>query len=358
MPQPERLSSAATAIFIGRQTFISRRLALRQVVANPEPRHPKASHTGNPRLQPQILPSVRPRYPSLQTQVPRGFSLGSHGRKSGWALALRYALLDAAAASEIALSTLYTLSSTLCLMTLYAATSNPGKLAEFQAAASAEGVAIEALPHLNQIPEPIEDATTFHGNADLKAIAYSLAAPSLLVFADDSGLEVPAINNQPGVRSARFADDYAAEHPDEPVISAAATPLNSVISTEATPQNFVISTEAQRSGETPVFTGSRDHRNNALLLHLMQHQPNRDARFVCNLALARDGQILLRAEGYVEGQLLPAPRGADGFGYDPLFLVPSLNLTFAEIPRQQKWELSHRGNAFRALLAQLLAASL
>jgi len=214
---------------------------------------------------------------------------------------------------------------------LYAATSNPGKLAEFQSAASAEGVAIEALPNLKQIPEPVEDALTFQGNADLKAIAYSLASPGLIVFADDSGLEVPALNNRPGVRSARFADDYAAEHPE----------------------NSVISTGVQRSGETPVFPSSKDDRNNALLIDLMQHQPDRAARFVCNLALARDGHVLLRAEGHAEGQLLPAPRGQDGFGYDPLFLIPSLNLTFAEIPRAQKWALSHRGNAFRALLAQL-----
>jgi XTP/dITP diphosphohydrolase len=227
-------------------------------------------------------------------------------------------------------------------MTLYAATSNPGKLAEFATSASSSGIEVLALPNLKQIPEPVEDATTFQGNADLKAIAYSLAAPNLLVFADDSGLEVPALNNQPGVRSARFADDYAAEHPN-----------TSAISTGAAPRNSAISTEAQRSGETPVFLISKDDRNNTLLLHLMQHQHDRAARFVCNLSLARDGQILLRAEGSVEGQLLRSPRGSDGFGYDPLFLVPSLNLTFAEIPREQKWQLSHRGNAFRALLAQL-----
>ncbi len=204
-------------------------------------------------------------------------------------------------------------------MILYAATSNPGKLAEFATSASTSGIKVLALPNLNQIPEPVEDAPTFQGNADLKAIAYSLASPGLLVFADDSGLKVPALNNQPGVRSARFADD----------------------------QNF--------QPDSPL---SKDQRNNALLLHLMEHQPNRAARFVCNLALARDGQVLLRADGIAAGQLLHTPRGEDGFGYDPLFLVPALNLTFAEIPREEKWELSHRGNAFRALLAQLVAAHL
>ncbi len=204
-------------------------------------------------------------------------------------------------------------------MILYAATSNPGKLAEFQSAALAEGIAIEALPNLKQIPEPIEDATTFQGKADLKAIAYSLAAPGLLVFADDSGLEVPALNNRPGVRSARFADDLAFE------------PNSTINPSPSTP----------------------DQRNNSLLLHLMEHQLSRAARFVCALAVARDGHILLRANGAVEGQLLHHPLGSDGFGYDPLFLIPSLNLTFAELPREHKWQISHRGNAFRSLLAHL-----
>jgi XTP/dITP diphosphohydrolase len=206
-------------------------------------------------------------------------------------------------------------------MILYAATSNPGKLAEFATSASTSGIEVLALPGLATIPEPIEDAITFQGNADLKAIAYSLAAPDLLVFADDSGLEVDALNNQPGVRSARFADDLAFE-------------LN--------------------SGRT------KDDRNNRCLLSLLDALPNpsRAARFVCNLALARDGHILIRAEGSVEGQLLELPRGSDGFGYDPLFLLPSLNLTFAELPREQKWEFSHRGKAFRSLLAQLPSALL
>ncbi|MGA7155533.1 MAG: non-canonical purine NTP pyrophosphatase [Acidobacteriaceae bacterium] len=220
-------------------------------------------------------------------------------------------------------------------MTLYAATSNPGKLSEFATSASTQGITVLALPGLKDMPEPVEDAPTFQGNADRKAIAYSLLAPNLLVFADDSGLEVPALQNQPGVRSARFADDYAATHPD--------------LSTR--PRESVANRGG--SGETPVFLGSKDHRNNALLLHLMQHEPNRAARFVCNLSLARNGEVLLRAQGIAAGQLVTAPRGNDGFGYDPLFLIPSLNLTFAELPREEKWELSHRGNAFRSLLTQL-----
>ena len=206
-------------------------------------------------------------------------------------------------------------------MILYAATSNPGKLAEFSTSASSAGIEVLALPNLANIPEPIEDASTFQGNADLKSIAYSLAAPGLLVFADDSGLEVPALNDRPGVRSARFADDL----------------------------HFELPSTNSPSPSTP------DDRNNHCLLSLLDALPNpsRAARFVCALALALDGRVLLRAQGTVEGQLLHHPRGSDGFGYDPLFLVPSLNRTFAELPREQKWQLSHRGNAFRSLLAQL-----
>src|ERR1700761_6821242 len=92
-------------------------------------------------------------------------------------------------------------------MVLYAATTNPGKLAEFATSAGASGIDVLALPHLDTLPEPVEDADTFMGNAEIKAAAYSLASPGLLVFADDSGLEIDALGGAPGVRSARFADD-------------------------------------------------------------------------------------------------------------------------------------------------------
>jgi XTP/dITP diphosphohydrolase len=232
-------------------------------------------------------------------------------------------------------------------MILHAATSNPGKLAEFAANAAAFGsaaaAAIEvlALPNLASMPEPVEDADTFQGNADLKAIAYSLLAPSLLVLCDDSGIALPALHNAPGVRSARFADDHPAHA--------------SVISTEASRLHAMRSGET-RSSAAPAPT--KDDRNNALLLHLMQPHEDRRAHFLCALALARDGQVLLRAEGRCTGELLHAPRGTAGFGYDPLFLIPAINLTMAELPREQKWQLSHRGNAFRALLAQLQTAAL
>jgi len=205
--------------------------------------------------------------------------------------------------------------------TIYAATGNPGKLREFAESASSDGVGVLPLPGLACMPEPIEDASTFMGNAELKAVAYSKLAPGLLVFADDSGLEVDALGGQPGVRSARFADDMGFE------------------------------TESGRG---------KDERNNRCLLALMEALPstlegqsNRTARFLCALALARDGEVLLRAEGSVEGEILSSPRGADGFGYDPLFLIPGLGLTTAELPREKKWAVSHRGNAFRSLLGQL-----
>jgi XTP/dITP diphosphohydrolase len=219
-------------------------------------------------------------------------------------------------------------------MILHAATSNPGKLAEFATSAATAGVEVLALPGLATMPEPVEDADTFAGNAALKAIAYSLLAPGLIVLSDDSGIALDALHGAPGVRSARFADVHSS--------------LSSVISTEASRLH------AMRSGETRTSQPpTRDDRNNALLLHLMAPHTDRTAHFLCALALARDGQILLRAEGLCTGQLLTAPRGDHGFGYDPLFLLPTLHLTMAELPREQKWQLSHRGNAFRALLEQL-----
>ena len=208
-------------------------------------------------------------------------------------------------------------------MRIFAATSNAGKLREFAQCASGEGVEVLALPGLRDMPEPAEDAATFMGNAELKAVAYSLRAPGLLVFADDSGLEVDALGGQPGVRSARFAEDMG-------------------------------------------WTGAgstKDERNNECVLAMLRELPRtregkstRSGRFVCALALARDGRVLLRAEGEVAGEVLEAPRGAEGFGYDPLFLLPGLGRTLAELGREEKWAVSHRGNAFRELLRELVTA--
>ena len=211
-------------------------------------------------------------------------------------------------------------------MTIYAATTNLGKLREFSECASEQGVEVLALPGVEFMPEPVEDAATFEGNAEKKAVAYSKLAPGLMVFADDSGLEVDALGGQPGVRSARFADDLGFE----------------------------------------VGVGSKDERNNRAVVSLLRELPealdadggltlnNRGARFVCSLVLAKDGEVMLRARGEVEGVVLEAPRGTDGFGYDPLFLLPGMGKTLAEVSREEKWAVSHRGNAFRELLRQLV----
>ena len=202
------------------------------------------------------------------------------------------------------------------MLTLYAATTNHGKLRDFSVAAAESGVAVEPLPGLKKISAPEENEPTFAGNARLKAGYYSRFTDEL-VLADDSGLEVLALDGQPGVRSARFAEDAS-----------------------FMPQNT-----------TPAL--STDARNNLYLLDRMRDALNRTARYHCVLALARNGTVLLRAEGSVEGEILSAPRGNGGFGYDPLFWLPELGRTMAEITLEEKHQLSHRGRAFRALLPQL-----
>jgi len=207
-------------------------------------------------------------------------------------------------------------------MRLYIATSNPGKLRDFQAAVSPNMI-IEPLPGLNEIPPPPEDEPTFEGNARLKAIYYSHHAPGQIVIADDSGLEVDVLNGAPGVRSARYAED---NHFTEP------------------------SAVSARS------TATVDERNNLCLLQALSKIPDQhpSARYHCVLAAARDGKILCIANGTVEGEILPTPRGTSGFGYDPLFYLPGHNKTMAELDAQTKLRFSHRGRAFAALLSALL----
>ena len=203
---------------------------------------------------------------------------------------------------------------------LYIATSNPGKLRDF-AAAPLEGITLEPLPNIQQIPAPEEDEPTFEGNARLKAIYYSHHAPGEIVIADDSGLEVDVLHGAPGVRSARYAED----------------------------QNF----------QTPAKT-TTDERNNLCLLQALDKTTlskipakNPAARYRCVLAAARDGKILTTADGTVEGEILTTPRGTEGFGYDPLFYLPEQNKTMAELDIPTKLTFSHRGRAFAALLNTL-----
>jgi XTP/dITP diphosphohydrolase len=196
---------------------------------------------------------------------------------------------------------------------LHVASSNAGKLRDFSAAAKLIGVAIEPLPGLDSIPAPPEDEPTFEANARSKAEYYSRCAPGLWVLADDSGLEVDALDGAPGVRSARFAAD---------------------------------------SGFKSSTIVSPDALNNAYLLERLSNAPSplRTALYRCALAVARDGVTLHTSEGTVGGLIMTAPRGAGGFGYDPLFWLPSLNKSMAEIDLATKQSLSHRGRALRKLL--------
>ena len=202
-------------------------------------------------------------------------------------------------------------------MTLYIATSNSGKLRDFTAV-STSGISIESLPDLHNIAPPHEDQPTFEGNARLKAIYYSQYLPGQIVIADDSGLEVDALHGAPGVRSARFAEDHNF-HP---------------------PRHYSI-----------------DERNNLYLLTLLTDIPltQRSGRYHCVLAAARSGNILTVGHGAVEGEILTEPRGTHGFGYDPLFYLPTHQKTMAELDITTKLSFSHRGRAFAALLKSLAA---
>ncbi len=202
---------------------------------------------------------------------------------------------------------------------LYAATTSQGKLRDFSTAAQTFNIEIEPLTVLATIPAPEETGATFEENAILKAIYYSRFAPAEIVLADDSGLEVDALNGAPGVRSARFASDAGlADSPDAPL------------------------------DNTDVW-------NNIFLLKKLEGvtEEKRTARYRCVLAAARNGQILHTAEGSVKGSILEAPRGTGGFGYDPLFYLPELDRTMAEIDLETKLSLSHRGRALKELLKKL-----
>jgi XTP/dITP diphosphohydrolase len=211
--------------------------------------------------------------------------------------------------------------------TILLATSNPGKLRDFAGAAAPFGIAIANIPHFSSLPEVVEDGTTFEENARKKAESYSLAVPGELVLADDSGLEIDALGGAPGVYSAR----YAALDPQKNAPR------------KDDPQN-----DAPRTADRD----TNDEANNARVLRELEGIPEqkRSARFVCVLAVARDGRTLHTFRGTAEGVILDAPRGNNGFGYDPLFLFPAIRKTFAQLDAEEKSRYSHRGAAFRKLL--------
>ncbi len=203
---------------------------------------------------------------------------------------------------------------------LFIATTSQGKLADFREAAEEYQLAIDPIPALRTIPAPPEEGATFAANAISKAIYYSNFAPGDLVIADDSGLEVDALHGAPGVRSARFAADSGLT-------------------------------------DSPDANDNTDVWNNIVLLQKLEGVPtdHRTARYRCVLAAARDGELLLTAEGSVDGVILEAPHGTGGFGYDPLFYLPELDQTMADLDPGVKFAVSHRGLAFAELLPQLLS---
>lgn len=163
-----------------------------------------------------------------------------------------------------------------------------------------EVTGLHSLPEVSPSPE---DGETFEQNARQKAGYYSRLVPGL-TLADDSGIVVDALGGEPGVYSARYVSPSA--------------------------------TDEQRCCE--ILTRLRN-----------VAKPERSARFVCCLALARRGRVIQICEGTIEGEIAYEPRGSNGFGYDPIFLLPKLNRTMAELSSAEKLEVSHRGQALRRM---------
>lgn len=203
------------------------------------------------------------------------------------------------------------------------ATTNPGKFAEISAMLDAD-VQWVSLADFKDITEIKEDGQTFAENARKKALGYAKAT-GLWTIADDSGLVIDALGGEPGVKSARFSVDST-----------------------SSPQ-----------GEKEKNRKLLDKKNMAKVLKLLKGVPKeeRTARFVCCLCLAcpefiegaSPEKILIETQGTLEGFIAESQIGENGFGYDPIFFVPGLNKTVAQLSREEKNKISHRGNAIRKL---------
>jgi XTP/dITP diphosphohydrolase len=189
------------------------------------------------------------------------------------------------------------------------ASTNPGKIAELKAMLDLDAQWLD-LSYFPEIEEIEEDGQTFIENACKKSIGYAKAT-GLWTIADDSGLEVDALGGEPGVKSARFSGEKSKDD-DRSLI---------------------------------------DHRNIAKVLELLKgvSKEKRTARFFCCLCLASPEQILIETEGTLEGLITNREIGKNGFGYDPIFFVPHLNKTAAQLTAEEKNAISHRGNATRKL---------
>jgi XTP/dITP diphosphohydrolase len=196
---------------------------------------------------------------------------------------------------------------------IYIATSNSGKLRDFAAIAAPCAIQVAAVPNFRELPTVVEDAPTFETNAQKKAEHYSRFVPGHFLLADDSGIEVDALHGAPGIYSARYA-------------------------------------------ARPGHPNSTDEENNAKLLRDLERVPDgrRQGRFVCAVAVAKDGKTEATFRGIASGMILREKRGTGGFGYDPLFYFPALDKTFAELTPEEKAAVSHRGQAFRNLLQWFL----
>jgi len=190
---------------------------------------------------------------------------------------------------------------------LFLASGNPGKVREFQVLAVGRALEVQLLPGFADIPEFDENAPTFGENAAGKALYYSRPRPEM-VFADDSGLVVPALHGAPGVLSARYAGP-----------------------------------------------GASNEQRVAKLLDELRNKKGaeRAAYFVCVVAAAHEGRAVAIVSARVDGEILEAPLGAGGFGYDPVFFFPQLGKSFAELRPEEKNQFSHRGKAFRRLMEAL-----
>jgi XTP/dITP diphosphohydrolase len=200
-------------------------------------------------------------------------------------------------------------------MRVLIATSNQGKLRDFAGAAAVHGITVVELAGFASLPEAVEDGASFEENARKKAEHYSRFAPGELLLADDSGLCVEALGGEPGVHSARYA-------------------------------------AADRTSVNGSDAANPDSANNAKLLRELEPvaEDRRTARFVCVISAARDGHEVARFRGEARGVILREVRGTMGFGYDPLFFVPALGKSFAELTSEEKAQVSHRGAALRNFL--------
>ena len=188
-------------------------------------------------------------------------------------------------------------------MRLLVATTNRNKVREIRQLLDGTPFELTTLEAWPEVSAPEETGRTFEENARAKALYYATASRELTV-AEDSGLEIDALGGVPGVESARYGGEDATY-----------------------PQKFALIYDAL--GATPTA--------------------DRTARFVCAVALVKDGRVLFETRGVVEGRIAPAPAGSGGFGYDPIFFYPPYGCTLGQATAEQKLAVSHRGEAFRAL---------